>query len=103
MNVQGLMTTMPRPVADDKQGDKQLKAACRDMEAVFLNILLSRMRATVPKNDLTNSHAQEISQSLLDSELTKTMAQAGSTGLADVLYSQLAVMRPVTPAKPTQE
>ncbi|MDU4960912.1 MAG: rod-binding protein [Sporomusaceae bacterium] len=70
--------------------DKKLKAACRDMEAVFLNLLLSRMRATVPKNDLTGSKQEEIVQSLLDSELTKNMAGAGGAGLADMLYRQLA-------------
>lgn len=70
--------------------DKKLRAACRDMEAVFLNMLLSRMRATVPKNSLTNSRQQEIVQSLLDVELTQNMANAGGTGLADMLYRQLS-------------
>jgi flagellar protein FlgJ len=70
--------------------DKKLKAACRDMEAVFLNMLLSRMRATVPKNTLTNSNKQEIVQSMLDSEMTQDMARAGGAGLADMLYRQLA-------------
>lgn len=71
--------------------DKKLKAACRDMEAVFLNMLLSKMRATVPKNNLMgDSKKQEIMQSMLDAELTQNMARAGGTGLADMLYRQLA-------------
>lgn len=70
--------------------DKKLRAACRDMEAVFLNMLLSRMRATVPKGSLTDSHQQEIVQSMLDTELTQNMARAGGTGLADMLYRQLS-------------
>ena len=70
--------------------DKKMKAACRDMEAVFLNMLMTRMRATVPKSTLTGgSGKQDIMQSMLDSELTQNMAKAGGTGLADLLYRQL--------------
>ncbi len=78
--------------------DKKLKAACRDMEAVFLNILLSRMRATVPKSDLTGSKQEELLQSMLDTELTQNMARAGGSGLADMLYKQLTqpVQKPGT-------
>ncbi|BBB91542.1 MAG TPA: rod-binding protein [Methylomusa anaerophila] len=74
----------------NKEGLK-LKQACRDMEAVFLNIMLTRMRATVPKSGLLGDNKEEnIYQSLLDTELTKNMAQAGGIGLADMLYRQLS-------------
>lgn len=80
--------------------DKKMKAACRDMEAVFLNMLLTRMRATVPKNTLTgDSSKQDIMQSMLDSELTQNMAKAGGTGLADLLYRQLQQTSPSSPLK----
>lgn len=81
---------MPNAASANKDTeDKKLKAACRDMEAVFLNMLLTRMRATVPKNSLTGNSKQDIAQSLLDTELTQNMARAGGTGLADVLYRQM--------------
>lgn len=86
-SVSGALPAMPK--AGESQDDKKLKAACRDMEAVFLNMLLSRMRETVPKSGLTDSSRQDIVQSMLDSELTQNMARAGGTGLADVLYKQL--------------
>lgn len=69
----------------------KLKAACKDMEAVFLNMMLTRMRATVPKGNLLgNSSEEQMLTSLLDTELTKNMAQAGGMGLADMLYRQLS-------------
>lgn len=76
--------------AGDDQDTVKLKAVCRDMEAVFLNLLLSKMRDTVPKSGLTgNSSGETIMQSMLDSETTKNMSQAGGMGLADMLYRQL--------------
>lgn len=70
--------------------DAKLKATCKEMEAVFLNMMLTRMRATVPKGNLLgNSSEEQMLTSLLDTELTKNMAQAGGMGLADMLYRQL--------------
>lgn len=72
--------------------DAKLKAACTDMEAVFLNILWQQMRRSVPKNTLFGqSNQEEIMRSMLDSEMTKNMAQAGGVGLADTLYRQLTL------------
>jgi Rod binding protein len=73
------------------QDDAKLKAACREMEAVFLNMLLGEMRKSVPKGGLIDeSSGEEIMRSMLDSELTKNMSQAGGIGLADMLYRQLS-------------
>lgn len=72
--------------------DAKLRATCQEMEAVFLNMMLSRMRATVPKTKLMGegSAGEDTIQSLLDTELTKDMAKAGGMGLADMLYRQLS-------------
>lgn len=76
------------------QGDKEkakLKEVCKDMEAVYLNLMLSKMRATVPKSKLMGDSSQEeLFQSLLDSEMTKNLAKSGGMGLADMLYKQLS-------------
>ena len=78
--------------ADKSKEDAKLKAACKDMESVFLNMLLTQMRRSVPKNGLLpRSSQQDIMQSMLDTELTKNMSQAGGTGLAEMLYRQLSV------------
>ncbi len=74
-----------------RKEEAKLKTACKDMEAVFLNMMLTQMRATVPKGNLIGeSSGEKIIQSLLDTELTKNMSQAGGIGLADMLYRQLS-------------
>ncbi|MDT8903772.1 rod-binding protein [Anaeroselena agilis] len=79
------------PTGRDAKEDAKLKAACTEMEAVFLNLLLKEMRKAVPKGGLVgNSSQEDIMRSLLDSELTKNMAQSGGVGLADMLYRQLS-------------
>ena len=82
----------PKTTATASTGeDAKLKATCQEMEAVFLNMMLTRMRATVPKGNLLgNSSGEQMMTSLLDTELTKNMAQAGGMGLADMLYRQLS-------------
>lgn len=82
-------STLKKATAGMGNDDAKLKSVCRDMESVFLNLMLSRMRATIPKSELTDRSQEEVMQSMLDSELTKNMAQAGGMGLADMLYRQL--------------
>lgn len=78
-------------IQDDKEKAK-LKEVCKDMEAVYLNLMLSKMRATVPKSKLMGDSSQEeLFRSLLDSEMTKNLAKAGGIGLADMLYRQLTI------------
>lgn len=71
--------------------DAKLQRVCQEMESVFLNMLLSRMRSTVTKTGLLgeNKQSQELMQSMLDQELSKTMSQAGGIGLAAMMYKQL--------------
>ena len=70
--------------------DAKLKKTCQEMEAVFLNMLLKSMRATVPKNSLDGKGMQsETFQSMFDEELTRKMASGGGTGLADMMYWNL--------------
>lgn len=74
----------------DAAADAKLKEACQGMEAVFLNMLLTRMRATVPKSTLFgNRSKEETMQTMLDGELSANLAKAGGTGLAESLYQQL--------------
>jgi len=80
--------TAVKPLSAEE--DKKMREACQGMEAVFLNLMLSRMRDTVPKSGLTGSSSQEnIMRSMLDTEMTKNLAQTGGIGLADMIYRQL--------------
>jgi flagellar protein FlgJ len=74
-----------------KQDDPQaLKAAARQFEAVFLQMMLKSMRATVPQDGMFESDQTRFYQELLDSQLAQVMAAKGGTGLAAVIERQLS-------------
>jgi len=71
--------------------DAKLREVCREMEAVFLNMMLGKMRDTVPERTLfPKSSGEKMMQSMLDIELTRTMAQGGGMGLGELLYKQIS-------------
>lgn len=77
--------------AKESKEDAKLKAVCKDMEAMFLNMMMADMRKTVQKSKLVDSSTEDLMTSMLDTEMTKNMASAGGMGLADMLYRQLRI------------
>lgn len=72
---------------DDPQA---LKAAARQFEAVFLQMMLKSMRAATPQTGMFDSDQTRFYQELLDAQLAQVMAARGGTGLAAVIERQLA-------------
>lgn len=66
-----------------------LKAASREFEALFLQMVLKAMRDAVPKSGLFGSQEMDLYQGLLDQQLTQTMSGRGTTGIAAALERQL--------------
>ncbi|CAG0964256.1 Peptidoglycan hydrolase FlgJ [Burkholderiales bacterium] len=82
--------------AQDPQ--KALKAAAQQFEAVFVDMLLKSMRATLPKSGVLDSQQTQFYTSMLDSQMAQSMASRGM-GLADLMVKQLQQQRlaPVAP------
>ncbi len=73
------------------QQDKKLREACEGFEAMFMNLMYSKMRDTVPEDTLFgNSNSDKIMQSMMDTEMMNRAAKSGGMGLADMLYKQLS-------------
>jgi Rod binding domain-containing protein len=78
-----------KPHTADKD-DPKLRAACVEMESLFISHLFKEMRATVEKSDfIDGGQAEEIFTSLLDVEMSKKMSTAGGIGLSAILLEQL--------------
>ena len=70
--------------------DEALRKACKEFESVFTHELLKSMRKTIEKCDLFHGgQGEEIYESLLDMELSKTLSDGGANGIAAQLYEQL--------------
>ncbi len=83
-----------REAAKPKSGpasDGRLTAACQEMESLFIYMMFQAMRATVQKSELIDGgSAEQLYTSMLDAEVSRTLAQAGGIGLAALLKAQLA-------------
>lgn len=79
-----------REVSLEKQ-QEQLREAALDLEALFLQQLVSAMQRTVPREDgvFGQSKAEELFRGMLDEEWANLMAKSGDIGLARNLYDQL--------------
>ncbi|SMP52434.1 rod-binding protein [Anoxynatronum buryatiense] len=85
--------------AETPEEQERLREACREFEAIFLNIMLKQMRSGVEESGLVEkSHARGIFEEMHDEELAKSMAQGRGVGLAQQLYQQLTAVT-VAPVK----
>lgn len=79
-------------------GDGALRELCRQMEGVFLGILMRQMRQTVWESDLLPRGAGEDTfRALYELELGDRLAHAATGmrsgfGIADALYNQLQAL-----------
>jgi flagellar protein FlgJ len=77
--------------AVDNKDDKALMSACREFEAVMLNMMYKSMKATIIKSDLVEEDpGTEIFESMQDEQLMEIASKSGSFGLAEALYKQLS-------------
>jgi murein DD-endopeptidase MepM/ murein hydrolase activator NlpD len=78
-------------VSPQEQRNSELKKACQDFESVFTYELLKSMRKTIDKCELFHGgQGEEIYESLLDQELSKSVSGYGSNSLSELLYQQLS-------------
>ena len=90
----------PRPTDDPKK----LMEACRQFEAVFINMMLKEMRSTVPDGGLTEkSQGREIFESMYDEKLSEEMSKGQGIGLAKQMYRQLSRTYNVTNIKSSSQ
>ena len=79
--------------ANDKNSG-HLREACSEFEALFINLLLKELRATVGKSGLMDGgQAEEVYTGMMDTEMARDLAAKGGIGLAAILYRQLEPAR----------
>jgi flagellar protein FlgJ len=71
---------------------QQLRKACQNMEALFLQKLFETMRDTVPEEEglFEKSEGEEIFTSMLDEKFAEEAATKLERGLGEAMYRQLA-------------
>jgi len=71
--------------------EKELKSACADFEAVFIQKTFEEMKKSIPKSGLLgNSREEEIYFSMYFEELSKEIAHGKGIGIGEELYKDLS-------------
>ena len=83
-----------RELGSLRQGAKSdspeaLKGAATQFEAMFINMMMKSMRDAVPQDGLMDNQQTKMFTSMLDQQLSQTMAKRGM-GLADMLVRQMS-------------
>lgn len=85
----------PRALADmkrlarDGNSPEGLRAAAKQFEALFMQMVLKSMRDAVPSNGMFDSDQTRLFQALQDQQMAMNMAQGRGVGLADAIVRQL--------------
>jgi flagellar protein FlgJ len=66
-----------------------LRAAAKQFEAMFLQMVLKSMRDATPQSGFMDSDQTRMFQSMQDQQLAMNMAQGRGIGLADAIFRQL--------------
>ncbi|MBX9812856.1 MAG: flagellar assembly peptidoglycan hydrolase FlgJ [Burkholderiales bacterium] len=67
---------------------RALKAAARQFEALFMNMMLKSMREATPQDGMFDNDQTRLYTSLLDQQLAQSLSAQG-VGLADIMIRQL--------------
>lgn len=74
-----------------KDNPAEIRKAVKEFESLFISQMLKEMRSTVMQSELMHSsNSEDIYTSMLDTELSKVMANSGGIGLGDMLLRQLS-------------
>lgn len=77
--------------AQENKDEKKLMKACKDLESVFVNMLLKNMRATVQSDGfIPKSYERETFEGMLDEQIAETIGKGQGMGLAQQMYKQLS-------------
>lgn len=82
------MASLKRLAREDNS-QEGLRAAAKQFEGMFLQMVLKSMRDAMPTDSMFGSDQSRMYQSLLDQQMAVNLAQGRGVGLAEVIYRQL--------------
>jgi Rod binding domain-containing protein len=83
--------TRPSAEAEGAAAAGDIRAACADMESLFIYHLLKEMQATVPESGLMGGGTTaKMYTDMMHQHLARDLAAGGGIGLAEILMAQLS-------------
>ncbi|NMK50349.1 flagellar assembly peptidoglycan hydrolase FlgJ [Achromobacter sp. Bel] len=89
----GRLSDLKRDVKKDPEGTDQQKQVAKQFEALFLQMMVKRMREATPKEGLFDSQQTQMLQSMADEQLALHLATPG-IGLSQSILAQMQQGKP---------
>ncbi len=89
----GRLSDLKRDVKKDPEGTEQQKQVAKQFEALFLQMMVKRMREATPKEGLFDSQQTQMLQSMADEQLALHLASPG-IGLSGAILAQMQQGKP---------
>lgn len=89
----GRLSDLKRDVKKDPAGTDQQKQVAKQFEALFLQMMVKRMREATPKEGLFDSQQTQMLQSMADEQLALHLASPG-IGLSQSILAQMQEGKP---------
>jgi len=90
MDLNSLQQTKSLPRVEGKTDEKLMEAA-REFEAMFMNLVMQKMREMVPDSEILGGSSKvKFFEGMLDEEFSKMSADRSGLGLADMIYRQMS-------------
>lgn len=89
----GRLSNLRREVTKDPSGTEQQKQVAKQFEALFLQMMLKRMREATPREGLFDSDQSRMLQSMADEQLALHLATPG-IGLSQSILAQMRQGKP---------
>ncbi|MFN3985972.1 MAG: flagellar assembly peptidoglycan hydrolase FlgJ [Rhodocyclaceae bacterium] len=83
------LADLRRLARQEENSEEALRAAAKQFEGLFLQMVLKAMRDATPQNGLFDSEQTRMFQQLHDQQLALELAQGRGVGLADTIFRQL--------------
>ncbi len=88
--------------AQARDGDSEaLSGAAKQLESVFVQMMLKAMRDTVPEGGLFDSEKSDFYEGMFDQQISLNIANGKGIGLAEVIERQMSGMQGGAPAGST--
>ncbi|MDO9597045.1 MAG: flagellar assembly peptidoglycan hydrolase FlgJ [Azoarcus sp.] len=73
----------------DGQSDETLRAAAKQFEALFLQMVMKSMRDATPTDSMMDNEQSKMYQGMLDQQLSLNLSQSKGAGLSEVIFRQI--------------
>lgn len=83
------LNALKRDVTTNPQSKEAIRDVARQMEGIFVQMMMKSMREAIPEDGLFNSDQTRLYTSMYDQQMSQHIASGKGLGLADVMVRQL--------------